>query len=164
MARNKEVKFSTPRFYEMDGALRAYANRSIVVATIMGMVALIAVAGFLFVRLQPPTVIRVASDGEASVLTPNHLKTRLMPTVLAASNPSAAPDSLEKEAFVKNFLTRYLNYNPHTLSQNWAEAMIHLGSGELCSPLRVKKTGCAPPRKAASRPHSSVASVPRRPR
>jgi len=123
MAKNKEVKFSTPRFYEMDGALRAYANRSIVVAGVMGMVALTAVAGFLFVRLQPPTVIRVASDGEASVLTPNHLKTRLMPTVLAASNPSAAPDSLEKDAFVKNFLTRYLNYNPHTLSQNWAEAM-----------------------------------------
>jgi hypothetical protein len=71
MVKNKEVKFSTPRFYEMDGALRAYANRSIVVAGVMGMVALIAVAGFLFVRLQPPTVIRVASDGEASVLTPN---------------------------------------------------------------------------------------------
>ena len=34
MAKNKEVKFSTPRFYEMDGALRAYANRSIVVATV----------------------------------------------------------------------------------------------------------------------------------
>ena len=39
----------TPKFYEMDGALRAYANRSIVLAGIMGIVALIAVAR-LFVR------------------------------------------------------------------------------------------------------------------
>ena len=29
----------TPKFYEMDGALRAYANRSIVLAGIMGIVA-----------------------------------------------------------------------------------------------------------------------------
>ena len=47
MTKGKEMKYSTPRFYEMDGALRAYANRSIVVAGVMGLVALISVAGFL---------------------------------------------------------------------------------------------------------------------
>ena len=61
-----KLKNETPKFYEMDGALRAYANRSIVLAGIMGIVALIAVAGFLFVRMEPPTVIRVGSDGQAS--------------------------------------------------------------------------------------------------
>ena len=66
MGKSKELKYSTPRFYEMDGALRAYANRSIVVAGVMGLVALFAVAGFLFVRMEPPTVIRVASDGQAT--------------------------------------------------------------------------------------------------
>ena len=54
----------------MDGALRAYSNRSLVLAGIMSLVALIAVAGFLFVRMEPPTVIRIGSDGQASVLTP----------------------------------------------------------------------------------------------
>jgi hypothetical protein len=124
MARNKEVKDSTPRFYEMDGALRAYANRSTVLAGVMGVVALTAVAGFLFVRLQPPTVIRVGSDGQASVVMPNGSGgPRFLPTVLAAGENKVSPDALEREAFVKSFLTRYLNYNPHTLSENWAEAM-----------------------------------------
>jgi hypothetical protein len=124
MARNKELKYSTPRFYEMDGALRAYANRSIVVAGVMGLVALIAVAGFLFVKMEPPTVIRVASDGQTSVVTPNRVApAHLLPTAFAARGNTVAPDSLEKDAFVKGFLTRYLNYDPHTLSQNWAEAM-----------------------------------------
>jgi len=124
MAKSKEVKETTPRFYEMDGALRAYANRSIVIAGVMGLVALTAVVGFLFVRLQPPTVIRVGSDGQASVVTPNGTgRPHFLPAVLAASDKTVGPDTLEKEAFVKNFLTRYLNYNPHTLSENWAEAM-----------------------------------------
>jgi hypothetical protein len=90
----------------------------------MGLVALLAVAGFLFVRMEPPTVIRVASDGQASVVTPGRVaRGHLLPTVLATSGSTVAPDSLEKDAFVKDFLTRYLNYDPHTLSQNWAEAI-----------------------------------------
>jgi hypothetical protein len=114
----------TPKFYEMDGALRAYANRSIVLAGIMGIVALIAVLGFLFVRMAPPTVIRIGSDGQASVLSPHHdAADRFLPAVLKADAANAGPDEYEKEAFVKNFLMRYLNYDPHTLSQNWADAM-----------------------------------------
>jgi hypothetical protein len=121
----------TPKFYEMDGALRAYANRSIVVAGIMGIVALIAVAGFLFVRMQPPTVIRVGSDGQASLLSPHHDGAgRFLPAVLKADAANAGPDEYEKEAFVKNFLMRYLNYDPHTLPQNWADAM-NLMTGNL---------------------------------
>ena len=119
-----EAGNETPKFYEMDGALRAYANRSIVVAGIMGIVALIAVAGFLFVRMEPPTVIRIGSDGQASVLSPHHDGAgRFLPAVLKADAAKAGPDEYEKEAFVKNFLMRYLNYDPHTLSQNWADAM-----------------------------------------
>jgi hypothetical protein len=118
------VKNETPRFYEMDGALRAYSNRSIVIAGVMGLVALVAVVGFLFVRMEPPTVIRVNSQGEASVITPYRgAKARFLPSVLAASSPNAAPDDYEKQAFVKSFLVHYLNYDPHTLSQNWADAM-----------------------------------------
>jgi len=65
-----KLNSETPKFYEMDGALRAYSNRSIVLAGIMGLVALIAVAGFLFVRMEPPTVIRVGANGQASVVSP----------------------------------------------------------------------------------------------
>ena len=36
----RTVKNETPRFYEMDGALRAYSNRSIVIAGVMGLAAL----------------------------------------------------------------------------------------------------------------------------
>src|SRR3954451_12312864 len=106
----------TPKFYEMDGALRAYANRSIVVAGIMGIVALIAVAGFLFVRIHPPTVIRVGSDGQASLLSPHHDGTgRFLPAVLKPDAANTGPDEYEKQAFLKSFLMRYLNYDPHTL-------------------------------------------------
>jgi hypothetical protein len=89
----------------------------------MGMVAFTAVVGFLFVRMEPATVIKVNSEGEATVVTPYRAaKTRLLPSVLAASS-NTAPDEYEKQAFVKSFLVRYLNYDPHTLSQNWADAM-----------------------------------------
>lgn len=123
MAKEK-LKNESPKFYEMDGALRAYSNRSIVLAAIMGMVALIAVVGFFFVRLEPPTVIRINSDGQASVLTPYHpARARMLPMFFSVSSAGAAPDEYEKQAFVKDFLVRYLNYDPHTLPQNWADAM-----------------------------------------
>src|SRR5260370_26528709 len=124
MKANSKVKNETPRFYEMDGALRAYSNRSIVIAGVMGLVSLVAVVGFLFVRMEPPTVIRVNSQGEASVVTPYRAaKTRFLPSVLAANSSNAAPDEYEKQAFIKSFLVRYLDYDPHTLSQNSADAM-----------------------------------------
>lgn len=57
-----------PKYYEADGALRAYANISIWAAVIAGVVALVAVGIMIFIRLQPPTVIRVLPNGEASVV------------------------------------------------------------------------------------------------
>ena len=70
MQKKKKTRNESPKFYEMDGALRAYSNRSIVLAGIMGLIALIAVVGFFLVRLEPATVIRISSDGEASVVIP----------------------------------------------------------------------------------------------
>jgi hypothetical protein len=113
-----------PKFYEMDGALRAYSNRSLVIAGLMGVTALVAVIGFLFVRMQPPTVIKVNSAGEAQVLSPYGTSSHLgvLPAVLASAR-SAGPDEYEKQAFIKQFLGHYLTYDPHTLGQNWADAM-----------------------------------------
>jgi len=119
-----KLKSETPKFYEMDGALRAYSNRSIVLAGIMGLVALIAVAGFLFVRMEPPTVIRIGSNGQATVISPyRNAKAHMLPALLGSRSAAAAPDEYEKEAFITSFLARYLNYDSHTLSQNWADAI-----------------------------------------
>ncbi len=122
--KSQAEKVKEPKFYEMDGALRAYANRSLVIAGVMGLITLTAVVGFLFVRLQPPTVIKVDNSGQAQVVSPYGAgKHRgLIPAVLAGAR-SAGPDEYEKQAFIKQFLNHYLTYDPHTLGQNWADAM-----------------------------------------
>jgi hypothetical protein len=126
MTRTK-LKNETPKFYEMDGALRAYSNRSMVLAGVMGLVALIAVAGFLFVRMEPPTVIRIGANGQASVVSPIlKAKSRIFPALFADKPGAATADKYEREAFITDFLNRYLNYDSYTLSQNWAEALNHM--------------------------------------
>lgn len=123
MQKKKKTRNESPKFYEMDGALRAYSNRSIVLAGIMSLIALIAVVGFFLVRLEPATVIRISSDGEASVIIPYQTgKAHFLPSVLAASAPPP-PTENDKQHFIKTFLYRYLTYDPHTLSHNWADAM-----------------------------------------
>ena len=64
---------------------------------------LIAVAGFLFVRMEPPTVIRVGSDGQASLLSPNHDASRplLFRPFCRLTPEIPVPDEYEKQAFVK---------------------------------------------------------------
>ena len=124
MKTRTKLNNETPKFYEMDGALRAYSNRSIVLAGIMGLVALIAVAGFLFVRMEPPTVIRIGANGQASVVSPfQNAKSRILPALLVARPDRAAADDYEREAFITDFLNRYLSYDSYTLSQNWADAL-----------------------------------------
>src|SRR5262252_5661330 len=98
------------RYYEHDGALRAYANRAMLLAFIAVPTALLAIAMAVYVRVQPPTVIRVDGNGEATVLD-----RRTVPTIRAVSvaqGLNAAPDDLEKKGFVRLFLDRYLNFSP----------------------------------------------------
>ncbi len=118
----KTNKVREPKFYEMDGALRAYSNRSILLAGVMSLVALVAVVGFFFVRMQPPTLIRVNKDGEAQLVTPPGMHRGILPAVLVSAR-SDGSDEYEKQAFIKQFLNHYLTYDPHTLGQNWADAM-----------------------------------------
>jgi hypothetical protein len=63
---SEKLRYS--RYYEHDGALRAYANRAMVLAFICVPTTLLALALAAYVRLQPPTVIRVDSSGSATVL------------------------------------------------------------------------------------------------
>lgn len=124
MKTRTKLNNETPKFYEMDGALRAYSNRNLVLAGIMGLVALIAVAGFLFVRMEPPTVIRIGANGQASVVSPlQSAKSRILPALIAAKPGAVAANEYEREAFITEFLKRYLSYDPYTLAQNWADAI-----------------------------------------
>lgn len=112
----EKVKYS--RYYEHDGALRAYANRAMVLAFAGTAIALIAIGLAAFVRMQPPTIVRVDANGNSTILGKN-------PAVINVSqNPSdAEPTELEKNAFTKRFLDLYLTFTDSNVSRNWAEAL-----------------------------------------
>src|SRR5438477_5135231 len=61
-------KLRYTRYYQHDGALQAYANRAMVLAFLCVPTTLVAVGLAAYVRMQPPTVIRVSANGEASAL------------------------------------------------------------------------------------------------
>jgi hypothetical protein len=61
-------KAQLSKYYEMDGALRAYANRMAVLGLSCGVLAIASLGLFAYVRLQPPVVIRVDQTGEATVV------------------------------------------------------------------------------------------------
>lgn len=106
------------RYYEYDGALRAYANRAMLVAFLCAPTALIAVGMAAYVRLQPPTIIKVDSAGNG--LRP--------PGPVAAAQISSQVGNeeaglFERKAYVRLFLDRYLNFSPGSVGQNWADSL-----------------------------------------
>jgi hypothetical protein len=114
---NKPEKLRYSRYYEHDGALRAYANRAMMLALLCVPTTLLAVGFAVFVRLQPPTVVRVDPTGEASVLG------RAKPEIAVVRGMEAEPTEFEKRAFVRLFLERYLDFAPANVSRNWAEGL-----------------------------------------
>jgi type IV secretory pathway TrbF-like protein len=122
-----EVKEKAPeklgysRYYEHDGALRAYANRAMLLAFLCVPLALVAVAMAAYVRLQPPTVIRVDSSGTASVVGQKPASAKL--PLNAAQGAGAEPTELERRAFVRLFLERYLNFSSDSVNRNWADGL-----------------------------------------
>lgn len=105
------------RYYEHDGALRAYANRAMVLALLCIPLALLALAFAVYVRVQPPTVIRVDENGLATIISGRK------PTVAVTQGPGSEPTEFEKRAFVRLFLERYLNFSPTNVSRNWADSL-----------------------------------------
>ena len=105
------------RYYEHDGALRAYANRAMVLAFLCIPTALLALAFAVYVRLQPPTVIRVDENGQATVVG------KLKPVVSVTQGAGSEPSEFEKRAFVRMFLERYLNFSSANVSRNWADSL-----------------------------------------
>lgn len=105
------------RYYEHDGILRAYANRAMLLAFLCVPVALISVGLAAYVRLQPPTVIRVDQNGDAVVVGQKSSK------LTVAQGASADPADFERAAVVKSFLEHYLNFSPDSVNRNWADAL-----------------------------------------
>jgi type IV secretory pathway TrbF-like protein len=120
------------KYYEHDGMLRAYANRAMLLAILFGVIAFASLGFAIYVRVQPPTVIRVDKDGNATVVggtRSNPTSAIEMMLTAQAANPDAtaslttAPTDLEGKAVVRRFLDHYLSYTPDSAARNLAEAL-----------------------------------------
>ncbi len=101
-----------PKYYEMDGARLANANRAWLLAFLMAILAVVGIGFAIMVRLKPPTVIRIGANGETSVLG--------QPSLVVSSS---AGDPYLTEVFLKRFLAEYLNYSPANVDDHWATAL-----------------------------------------
>ena len=111
-----DAVLAQPKYYEMDGALKANANRAWLLAFLTIPIALVAIGFAIFVRLQPPTIIRIGPNGDASVLG--------RPAKGAVTDlATAGTDQFLDEAFVRRFLTSYLNYSPADVDDHWAASL-----------------------------------------
>lgn len=110
-------KLRYSRYYEHDGALRAYANRAMVLAFLCVPTTLLALAFAVYVRLEPPTVIRIDENGQAAVVG----KTK--PALSVTQGADSEPTEFEKRAFLRLFLERYLNFSSTNVSRNWADSL-----------------------------------------
>jgi hypothetical protein len=115
-------KLRHSKYYEHDGALRAYANRAMVLAFLCVPIALASLGFAIYVRIQPPTVIRVDANGEAVLLNG---KNRPSPGlgITLAQGAETDPTDFEKRAFVRLFLAKYLNFTRADVAINWADSL-----------------------------------------
>jgi hypothetical protein len=111
----EKLKYS--RYYEHDGELRAYANRAMVLAFLCVPTTLVALGFAVYVRVQPPIVIRVDANGQANTVSASR------PMLAVNQGVAAEPNEFEKRAFVRQFLERYLNFSPSNVSRNWADSL-----------------------------------------
>jgi hypothetical protein len=122
-------KAQLSKYYEMDGALRAYANRMAVLGLTCGVLAVVALGLFAYVRLQPPVVIRVDPNGEATVVAGDTVRVGngLLATARASTTsgdtPGSAPSDIEGRAVVRKFLLTYLTYTPANVERQYADAL-----------------------------------------
>lgn len=111
-------------YYEKDGALRAYANRVLILAVVLGFAVVVLGAIVFASRVKPPTIIRIGPDGQTTVISPEgQPHSGAPPATLQQIKTSEAPTDLEKKSYVMNFVKLYWGYDEHTLTQNWANAM-----------------------------------------
>ena len=127
-------KLNYTKYYEHDGMLRAYANRTMILAMMFGVIAIGSLSFAVYLRLQPPTVVRVDPNGEStavsSLVEGENIRTKMSFHVAAASETE--PSELEARALVRRFLEAYLNYAPGIAERSFAEALNMMTSNLRC--------------------------------
>lgn len=120
-------KVGYTKYFEHDGALRAYANRMMWFGISAALISFVLALLLFYVRVQPPTVIRIAANGDATVVsgaTTTPRTTLGFLNALGASSPAGEqPADIEGRAVVRRFLENYLTYTPTTMEKNWADAL-----------------------------------------
>jgi hypothetical protein len=122
-------KVQLSKYYEMDGALRAYANRMAILGLTCGAFAILSLGLFAYVRLQSPVVIRVDQAGEATVVGGDTVRVGdgFLATVRASAGSGedvgSAPSDIEGRAVVRRFLMTYLTYTPANVERQYADAL-----------------------------------------
>ena len=115
------------KYFEHDGALRAYANRMMWFGISAVLISFVLALLLFYVRVQPPTVIRIAADGQAAVVSGATTTPRtplgFMAALAASSAPGEQPADIEGRAVVRRFLENYLTYTPTSMEKNWADAL-----------------------------------------
>src|SRR6516225_7415112 len=100
-------KAAYTRYYEHDGALRAYSNRMLWFGIAASGISFVLALLFFWQRVQPPTVIRIAANGEATVIG-GSTKAPGTPlgfiSAMAAGKPGEQPADIEGRAVVRKFL------------------------------------------------------------
>src|SRR5258708_20892099 len=99
-------KLRYSRYYEHDGILRAYANRAMVLAFLCIPTTMLALAFAVYVRLQPPTVIRVDPNVMATILCVNK------PPVSVPQATASEPTNFAKRASARLVLQPHPNFSP----------------------------------------------------
>jgi hypothetical protein len=111
-----ETTPARPKYYEMDGALQANANRAWLLAFSMVPLTLLAIGFAIYVRIQPPTFIGFKPSGDPYVIG--------KPVKGAVTDlATGGTDEFMDEAFVKRFLATYLNYSPADVDDHWAASL-----------------------------------------
>ena len=120
-------KTAYTKYFEHDGALRAYANRMMWFGISAVLTSVVLALLLFYSRIQPPTVIRIGANGEASVVSGATTTPRtplgFMNSLAASSPPDEQPADIEGRAVVRRFLENYLTYTPGTMEKNWADAL-----------------------------------------
>jgi hypothetical protein len=113
------------KYYEHDGMLRAYANRAMVLAIVFALIATASLSFAIYVRVQPPTVVRIDAEGHATAVGARgeEIKPPRFDSLPVQAVTDPQPTELEAKAVVRRFLENYLAYTPATVEQNWATAL-----------------------------------------
>jgi hypothetical protein len=113
------------KYYEHDGMLRAYANRTMVLAMFFALIATASLGFAIYVRVQPPTVVRVDAEGHATTLgsAPDRGQGSPLTALAVEAAGDPRPTEIEAKAMVRGFLENYLAYTPATVDQSFATAL-----------------------------------------